>query len=82
MISLAQFKTELGIVELQFQKSVRTQRQFTSVNKLTANGVKVKYDVVVSPKLDSTKPKYVTFVEDKNLYVICNAGGITVGDTM
>lgn len=82
MITLDQFKSEFGVARLEFQKSVKTGRQFTTVSQLSANGIRVKTDVIVALSIDPKLPKYVTFMEDKGLYVVCNAKGVTAGDVM
>jgi len=82
MTTLEQFKAEFGIVRLEFQRSVKTKRQFTTVSQLSANGIRVKTDVIVAKTIDPKLPKYVAYVEEKNLYVVCNAKGVTEGDVM
>lgn len=87
MKPLTQFKQELGIAQINFSKSVKTGRQFATVSKLTDNGVKVDYNIVVSKSFDKAKPAYVTYVSEfegvkRDLHVICNAQGIAEGDTL
>lgn len=87
MIPYNQFKESLGVKSIVFSKSLKTGREFTTINTLSTGGVRVKTEISLSPKLDKTKPLFVTFIEEHegktyNMYVVCNAAGVEQGSEL
>lgn len=64
MIPFAQFKQELGVEVINFSKSSKTGREFTTVN-----GV----NIIISSKFDDKKPAFVFYNEEKKFNVVCNS---------
>ena len=64
MITFDQFKQELGVKIINFQKSSKTGREYTTVEGK---------NIIISSKLDDKKPLFIFFNEAKNFYVVCNS---------
>lgn len=63
-----QFKSELGLKELAFNKSSKTQREFATFN--VAGQI---YDIIISKSFDDSKEAYIFLNEEKGFFVICNS---------
>lgn len=64
MKPLAQFKQELGVEAINFMKSAKTGREFTTIGDK---------NIILSSKVDKAKPLFVFFNETKNFFVVCNS---------
>lgn len=78
MKPINQFKQELGVETLQFNKSIKNGRQFATFK----DKLGVEQSVIIATNLDKAKPIYASFNADKGVFVLCNAAGITPGDTL
>ena len=78
MKPLSQFKAELGVEALSFNKSIKNGRQFATIK----DKLGVEQSVIVASNLDKAKPIYASFNADKGVFVLCNAVGITPGDVL
>jgi hypothetical protein len=66
MESLKSFKSARGIEQINFLQG--KGRPFATV--VDKNGRSL--DIIVSEKFDKSQAPFVTYMEDKNLYVVCN----------
>ena len=64
MKTLDQFKQELGVTVIKFMKSAKTGREFTTIGEK---------NIILSSKVDKTKPLFAFYNEDKKFYVVCNS---------
>lgn len=64
MVTLDNFKSELGVKVINFQKSAKTGREFTTV---------AGKNIIIAKNFEATKPAFVFFNEEKNVHVVCNS---------
>ena len=72
MKTIAQFKADLGVETINFMKSAKTGREFTTIGDK---------NIILSSKVDKSKPLFAFYNETKNFYVVCNSS-LVVGSTI